>query len=154
MNSWPPKPGSTVITSSVSKSRQHVEVVLERRARLERQAGQRAGGPDVAGDRARVGAGLGVDGDVARRRPRRSPGAQRSGSSIIRWQSSGTGLTAWTACTTGSPRVRLGTKWASMTSTCSQSASATRCGLVGEPGEVRRQHARRDQRFAGHVCRV
>src|SRR3954464_5647908 len=55
------------------------------------------------------------------------PGAQRSGFSIIRWQSSGTGLTAWIAWTTGSPRVRFGTKCASMTSTCSQSASATRC---------------------------
>ncbi len=54
------------------------------------------------------------------------PGAQRSGFSIMRWQSSGTGLTAWTAFITGSPKVRLGTKWASMTSKCSQSASATR----------------------------
>ena len=44
----------------------------------------------------------------------------------MRWQSSGTGLTAWTACITGRPNVRFGTKWASITSKCSQSASATR----------------------------
>src|SRR5688572_21663078 len=44
----------------------------------------------------------------------------------MRWQSSGTGLTACTACMTGRPKVRFGTKCASMTSTCSQSASATR----------------------------
>ena len=44
----------------------------------------------------------------------------------MRWQSSGTGLTAWTAFITGRPKVRFGTKCASMTSKCSQSASATR----------------------------
>ena len=50
------------------------------------------------------------------------PGAQRSASAIIRWASSGTGLTAWMRWTTGSPMVRLGTKWLSMTSTCTASA--------------------------------
>ena len=54
------------------------------------------------------------------------PGAQRSGASIIRWQSSGTGLTRASASTTGRPSVRLGTKWLSMTSTCAQSAEAMR----------------------------
>ena len=53
-------------------------------------------------------------------------GAHRSGSSIIRWQSSGIGLTRLSASTIGSPRVRLGTKWPSMTSTCAQSAVAMR----------------------------
>ena len=51
---------------------------------------------------------------------------------------------------TGSPKVRFGTKCASMTSKCSQSAPANALGLVGQPGEVRRQEARRDQRFPGH----
>ncbi len=50
------------------------------------------------------------------------PIAQRSGSSIIRWQSSGTSVALRSDSTTGRPSVRLGTKWASMTSTCSQSA--------------------------------
>ena len=52
-------------------------------------------------------------------------GAQRSGSSIIRWQSSGWSATFASASTTGRPRVRLGTKWLSITSTCSQSAPET-----------------------------
>ncbi|OLT18526.1 hypothetical protein BJF80_14710 [Serinicoccus sp. CUA-874] len=45
----------------------------------------------------------------------------------MRWQSSGTGLTLASASTTGWPRVRLGTKWASMTSTCAQSAVSMAC---------------------------
>src|SRR5947209_5920364 len=52
-------------------------------------------------------------------------GAQRSGSSIIRWQSIGMSLAANKLSTTGSPRVRFGTKWASITSTCNQSAPST-----------------------------
>src|SRR3954453_940223 len=53
-------------------------------------------------------------------------GAHRSGSSIIRWQSRGRSLTLPSASTTGTPSVRLGTKWLSITSTCSQSARETR----------------------------
>jgi hypothetical protein len=52
-------------------------------------------------------------------------GAQRSGSSIMRWQSSGMSVALRSDSTTGRPRVRLGTKWLSMTSTCSQSAPRT-----------------------------
>jgi hypothetical protein len=52
-------------------------------------------------------------------------GAQRSGSSIIRWQSSGVSVARLSDSTTGTPRVRLGTKWLSMTSTWSQSAPST-----------------------------
>ena len=50
-------------------------------------------------------------------------GAHRSGSSIIRWQSTGRVACLSSARTTGRPRVRFGTKWLSMTSTCSQSAA-------------------------------
>jgi hypothetical protein len=53
------------------------------------------------------------------------PGAQRSGSSIIRWQSSGVSVAFARDSTTGMPRVRFGTKWLSITSTCSQSALDT-----------------------------
>src|SRR5689334_1867269 len=52
-------------------------------------------------------------------------GAQRSGSSIIRWQSIGMSLAANRLSTTGSPSVRFGTKCASITSTCNQSAPST-----------------------------
>jgi len=44
-------------------------------------------------------------------------GAQRSGSSIIRWQSSGVSVARARDSTTGTPSVRFGTKWLSMTST-------------------------------------
>ncbi len=49
-------------------------------------------------------------------------GAHRSGSSIMRWQSSGRAETLRSDSTTGSPSVRFGTKWLSITSTCTQSA--------------------------------
>src|SRR5690606_14809335 len=52
-------------------------------------------------------------------------GAHRSGASIIRWQSSGVSVARASDSTTGTPRVRLGTKWLSMTSTWSQSAPRT-----------------------------
>src|SRR5438477_9707119 len=42
-----------------------------------------------------------------------------SGFSIIRWQSSGTSVTLRNDLTTGGPMVMLGTKWPSITSTCS-----------------------------------
>ena len=54
------------------------------------------------------------------------PGAQRSGSVIIRCTSSGIGLVAWMRSTICGPNVRLGTKWLSMTSTCAKSAVAIR----------------------------
>ena len=53
------------------------------------------------------------------------PGAQRSGSSIIRWQSSGWSAAFASDSTIGIPSVRFGTKWLSITSTCSQSALDT-----------------------------
>src|SRR5512139_2413821 len=60
------------------------------------------------------------------------PGAQRSGSSIIRWQSSGVSVAFASASTTGMPSVRFGTKWLSMTSTWSQSALETRRASVAK----------------------
>ena len=57
-------------------------------------------------------------------------GAQRSGSSIIRWQSIGVDDALPSASTTGSPSVRFGTKWLSMTSTWSQSALEIRSASV------------------------
>ena len=48
--------------------------------------------------------------------------AVRSGSSIIRCASRGTSVQRVSASTMVGPKVRLGTKWLSMTSTCTQSA--------------------------------
>ena len=53
-------------------------------------------------------------------------GAQRSGSSIMRCTSSGTGLVAWIRSTICGPNVRFGTKWLSITSTWTKSAVAMR----------------------------
>ena len=72
-------------------------------------------------------------------------GAQRSGSSIIRWQSSGTGLTRASASTTGRPRVRLGTKCPSITSTWAQSALAIR-------RSSRSRLAKSLARMLGEIC--
>jgi hypothetical protein len=67
------------------------------------------------------------------------------GSAIIRWQSIGNGLTRSSASTTGSPSVRLGTKWLSMTSTWAQSAlltdSSSACRL-----------AKSADRMLGEIC--
>ena len=57
----------------------------------------------------------------------------------------GIGLTLSSASTTGSPRVRLGTKWASMTSTCAQSAFAMR------PSSASRL-AKSADRMLGEIC--
>src|SRR4051794_41117495 len=51
------------------------------------------------------------------------PGAQRSGSVIIRCTSNGIAVVLRRLCTTGRPIVRFGTKWLSITSTCTQSAA-------------------------------
>src|SRR6478735_587483 len=48
--------------------------------------------------------------------------ALRSGSSIIRWASSGVVVDRARASTMVGPKVRFGTKWLSITSTCTQSA--------------------------------
>ena len=52
-------------------------------------------------------------------------GAQRSGCSIIKWMSSILSVTLRMDSTTGSPSVRLGTKWLSITSTCTASELGT-----------------------------
>ena len=87
---------------------EQVRVRREVGAGLERERGPRPGGADGPGQ-SRPG----------RRRPRRgrSPtrqpasayaGAHRSGSSIIRWQSSGTGLTSRSALDDGQPEGQVG----------------------------------------------
>src|SRR6478735_626580 len=121
MNDWPPNPGSTVMTSTMSTSGSRsaygakgVPGLTAKAARA--PAARIARAVPTASDTASTW-------KVTDRAPASAyPGAQRSGSSIIRWQSTGIGDTLTSASTTGSPRVRLGTKWLSMTSTCAQSA--------------------------------
>ena len=64
--------------------------------------------------------------------------ALRSGSSIIRCASSGTSVLLLSASTIVGPKVRLGTKWLSITSTCTQSALADPRDLVAERARSRR----------------
>ena len=99
--------------------------------------------PARPGPRPRAGPGpaptgslgrLGVEGHVVRRRPRRTgspsaPARRSSGGSRT-----GASVAARSVCTSGSPMVRLGTKWLSMMSTCSQSAACST-----EPGRVDRR---------------
>ena len=73
-------------------------------------------------------------------------GAHRSGCSIMRWVSIGTGLALTSDSTTGSPSVRFGTKWLSMTSTCAQSASAIRASSSA-------RRAKSAVRMLGEICR-
>ena len=107
----------------MSTSDEQVRDVLHRGARVERQAG--AAPAARMARRVRTGACAASAWIVTFLAPASAyPGAHRSGSVIIRWQSSGSVACLSSDSTTGRPRVRFGTKWLSMTSTCSQSAVA------------------------------
>lgn len=66
----------------------------------------------------------------------------------MRWQSRGMSVAAISASTTGSPSVRLGTKWASNVDVQPVGAVHRR-GLVGEMSEVGREDAGGDHGCAG-----
>ena len=85
-NAWPPKPGSTVMTSSMSSSGSRSAYGSIGVRRLERHAGAGARRAQLAGQPHRRGRGLDVEGDAAARRPRRTrapsgPGPRSSGGS-------------------------------------------------------------------------
>ena len=120
-NFWPPKPGSTVISSSMSSSGSrsaYGSTAVAGRSAIPART------PAARSVRAsRTGACVASTWKVTLRAPGSAyAGAQRSASSIIRCTSSGSAETVASRSTTGSPIVRLGTKWLSMTSTCTQSA--------------------------------
>ena len=73
--------------------------------------------------------------------------ASRSGASIIRWASSGTSVARASASTIVGPNVRLGTKWLSITSTCTQSALGIRA--TSAPSEAKSAF-----RMLGVICGV
>src|SRR6266851_1344906 len=75
-----------------------------------------------------------------------------SGFSIIRWQSSGSLVTARSALTMGGPKVIFGTKWPSITSTCTivpppRSAAATSSARCAK-SEASIENASSIKRFA------
>ena len=146
MNAWPPKPALIVMTSSVSKcgsrSRYGSTACPGRR-----QTGPRRRPPAGRRPAHRVRGGLGVERHVVRRRP---PRTRRPPVGVVDHQVA-VERQRWSPCagcsTTGRPSVRLGTKWLSITSTCSQSAApSTARRLVGEVREVGGQDARCDDR--------
>ena len=101
---------------------QQVLVGLDRGGRLERHAGPGAVAADLAGQPDRGGGRLDVEGDRAAARLDVRQRRCRSGSSIIRCASSGRSVDRASASTIVGPNVRFGTKWLSITSTCTQSA--------------------------------
>src|SRR5450759_135816 len=60
-----------------------------------------------------------------------------SGSSIMRWQSSGKSVTLRSDFTTGGPIVMLGTKWPSITSTCSKDAPPSNTAWTCSPSRAK-----------------
>ena len=120
---WPPKPGSTVISSSMSTSGSRSAYGSTAVPGLTASPA-RAPAARIARS-VRTGACTASAWIVTFLAPASAySGAHRSGSSIIKWQSSGSVACLSRAWTTGRPSVKFGTKWLSMTSTCSQSATA------------------------------
>ena len=85
----------------------------------------------------RGGSRLEVERHPARRRPRHRPGPGGRGPRSSGGSPPASDVALPSASTTGSPSVRFGTKWLSMTSTWSQSLGPARTG--GEVGEVGRR---------------
>ena len=90
--------------------------------------------------------GTAVRAPVRERRPGgRKPLLRRERPLSLLHQSIGNGLTRSNASTTGSPSVRLGTKWLSMTSTWAQSA------LLTDSSSAARL-AKSADRMLGEIC--
>ena len=122
-NFCPPKPGSTVMISTMSNSSRMSKIGSTGSAgRTAKHALQ----PMSRSWRARrTGAWVAPIWNEMEAAPSFAySGAQRSGSSIIRCTSTGRSVTSQMRLTMGSPRVRFGTKWWSITSTCTRSALA------------------------------
>src|SRR2546427_532402 len=69
-----------------------------------------------------------------------------SGFVIIKWTSSGRAVTLRRASTMGGPMVRFGTKWPSMTSTCTRSAPACSTAAISSA-----KCAKSDDRMEGAI---
>ncbi len=135
---WPPKPGLTPITSTIS-TRSITHAIASTGVAgfsttpgllAQRPRSAAASGADAARPRGAPGCG--------RRRPRRRPrGRGRPARSSGARRRAGACACA-APRSTGGPKVMLGTKCPSMTSRCSQSAPAasTAAHFLGEPGEI------------------
>ena len=106
---------------------------------------------NLAQQRPRIGDRLDVDRQQVGARLAEPLARNGAGSEIIRCTSSGRSVERRTASTTGSPKLRLGTKWPSMMSRCSSFAPALfdAANLLAQFGEVAGQQRRRDQRCGG-----
>ena len=124
-NFCPPKPGSTVISSTMSTS---PSIVAQASIGVAGFSATPARAPLARSSRAsRTGACAASTWNVTDSAPASAnPGAQRSGSAIIRWMSNGVATALWSDSTTGNPIVRLGTKWLSITSMWMKSALGIR----------------------------
>ncbi len=124
MNAWPPKPGSTVMTSS-------------RSMRVSQASAAASGVPGLSASPTSApvartvssvapGSGQASRCTVIRSAPASRNGpASRSGRSIIRCTSRNALESLRTASTSSGPKGRLGTKWLSMMSQCTQSSAGS-----------------------------
>ena len=123
MNDWPPKPGSTVITSTMSSSSLYgssadsgvpgltARPAARPAARIRRSVGA-------------ISSSISTWKVIESQPASRYSSRKRPGSSIIRWASNGSSVRGRRCLMVLAPNVRFGTKWASMTSRWIRSAPA------------------------------
>ncbi len=132
MNFCPVKPGWTVISSTMSRS------ASTGRTTSSGESGLTATAAFFPSARMRATvfgrSGTASTWTLMRSAPARAKSSRkRSGSTIIRWRSSGICVHLRIAFTTAGPMVMLGTNWPSMTSTCSMSAPAASTAFTSSP---------------------
>jgi len=134
--------------------REDLEVGLQRGGRLDRQAGQRAGGPQVAGHRAGIPtAGLRVHGDVAGA-GRRVAGGPALGRLDHQMAVERDGADPLDRLDDRQAEGQVGHEVRVHHIDVQPVGVGDPLGLVGEPGEIGGEQARRDQRLPVHGRRV
>ena len=137
MNDWPPNPGSTVITRTMSSRSRYASSAASGVAGLTDSPADRP----AARMRSRAGRICGASTstwNVIESQPAsRNSSVQRPGSAIIRWASNGSAVTARTASMVFQPNVRFGTKWPSITSRWIRSAPASSARRISSPSAAR-----------------
>ena len=146
MNRWPPKPGLTVISSTMSRS---PSTRRARRAawRVQRHAGLLAEARDLLHRAVQVRQRLDVHADEVGARAREVLEVAL-GLAIMRWTSRGSLRGPAHGATTSGPMVMFGTKWPSMTSTWTQSAPRPRSARTSSP-----RRAKSAERIEGAIRR-
>ena len=148
-NSWPPNPGSTVITSSMSSSGSSRTYGSKGVAGLSAMPARAPSRAQLAGQRTGACGGLDVERDRSSTRlgKARRPTVRVLDHEVARPPESGE--TSTIRSTTGSPSVRFGTKWLSITSTCAQSAVAMRASSCSRLAKSDGEDAGRDHEVHG-----